>query len=84
MTDATIEYHQRMLRVDNILTLLRAEIEKAVAKHPPMHSPHEGYSVILEELDELWDEVKADRGRNTDALLEALQTAAMEIGRAHV
>lgn len=32
--------------------------EKARDKHKPMNSPHEGYAVILEELDELWDEVK--------------------------
>ena len=27
-------------------------------KHTPMASAHEGYAVILEELDETWDEIK--------------------------
>jgi hypothetical protein len=32
---------------------------KAREKHAPMRGPHEGYAVLLEEVDELWDEVKA-------------------------
>lgn len=32
--------------------------KKARLKHAPMHSPHEGYAILLEEVDELWDEVK--------------------------
>ena len=34
------------------------EIGAARSKFPPFHGAHEGYAVILEELDELWDEVK--------------------------
>ena len=42
---------------------------------------HHGYAVILEELDELWEEVKKKpRDRNKDALREeAMQVAAMGI-----
>jgi hypothetical protein len=32
---------------------------RARQKHAPMHGPHEGYAIILEELDELWSEVKS-------------------------
>lgn len=53
------------------------EFSKAEAKHKPMHSPHEGYAVILEELDELWEHVKADTGRTSAAMKEAVQVAAM-------
>ena len=37
------------------------EIEKAKLKYGSegFHSPHEGYAIIKEESDELWDEVKA-------------------------
>jgi len=62
---------------DTAVSHVLAEFSRAEAKHCPMHSPHEGYAVILEELDELWDEVKADRGRQQSALREAVQTAAM-------
>ncbi len=44
-----------------------------------MHSPHEGYAVIREELDELWDEIKRDRGRELPAMEEAVQIAAMGV-----
>lgn len=54
------------------------ELQKAFAQHPtPMHSPHEGWAVILEELDELWDHVRANTGRGSAARKEAIQVAAM-------
>jgi NTP pyrophosphatase (non-canonical NTP hydrolase) len=55
------------------------ELERARAKNAPMNSLHEGYAVILEELDEFWDEVKKKKGeRNTTHLLQELvQVAAM-------
>lgn len=48
-------------------------------KHDPMNSPHEGYAVILEELDELWEHVKKDAGRTPDAMTEALHVAVTGI-----
>jgi hypothetical protein len=52
-------------------------LDKAMTRHAPMHSPHEGHSVIREELDELWEHVRADTGRSTEARKEAIQIAAM-------
>ena len=50
--------------------------------HGPMHSAHEGYAVILEELDELWEEVKK-KPRSPENLAamrsEVVQVAAMAI-----
>lgn len=57
--------------------LVAAEIEKARAKHRPVHSPHEGYAVIQEELDEYWALVKSQAPSGYDMLLELVQTAAM-------
>jgi hypothetical protein len=54
-----------------------AELARAQEKHAPMHSAHEGYAVILEELDELWDEVKAQKPERERMRKEALQVAAM-------
>jgi NTP pyrophosphatase (non-canonical NTP hydrolase) len=34
------------------------EYKRASSKFPPFKSDHEGYAIILEELDELWDEIK--------------------------
>ena len=55
------------------------ELQSARAKHGPMNSIHEGYAVILEELDEVWDEVKKKtKERDLENLLkELIQVAAM-------
>jgi hypothetical protein len=47
----------------------------AVSKFGPFASPHEGYAVILEELDEMWAEIK--RNDIKRAREEAVQVAAM-------
>lgn len=55
------------------------ELERAVEKFGPMASPHEGWAVIREEMDELWDHVKANTGRSPEARQEAIQVAAMAL-----
>ena len=56
-----------------------AELVKARAKHAPMRGAHEGYAVILEELDELWAEVKAQSHNPERMRKEALHVAAMAL-----
>jgi hypothetical protein len=68
-----------MRELDRLLAEVGAEVARAEAKHAPMHSPHEGHSVIREELDELWEHVRADTGRSADARKEAIQIAAMGV-----
>jgi hypothetical protein len=58
---------------------LADEIDRAMTYHATMHSPHEGHSVIREELDELWEHVRADTGRSIEARHEAMQIAAMAL-----
>lgn len=53
------------------------EVMRATSIHGPLHSPHEGISVIREEVEELWEHVRADTGRCADARTEAIQIAAM-------
>lgn len=59
--------------------LQRHEIEQARAKHRPINSAHEGYSVILEELDEFWEEVRKKRSERSKyrMVAELVQIAAM-------
>lgn len=38
---------------------IQNELSHAIHLHPPLASLHEAYAVILEELDELWDQVRA-------------------------
>ena len=66
-----------MRNIDEILHLVKEEYQRARANHSPMNSGHEGYAVILEELDELWEDVRADDfDRAKD---EAIQVAAMAV-----
>jgi hypothetical protein len=54
-----------------------AEVVRARAKHPPINSLHEGYAVILEELDEFWEEVRAQQFDPHRSYHELVQVAAM-------
>ncbi len=59
--------------------LVAAELVSARRQFPPMHTSHEAYAVIQEELDELWDEVKLHQRKRDPAKLlkELVQVAAM-------
>lgn len=66
-----------LARIDAICREVGNELLVATERFPPFNSPHEGYAVILEELDELWERVKANEGRGPQAHSEAKQLAAM-------
>lgn len=62
------------------LTDIVAEFQKAIEKHPqPMRSIHEGYAILLEEVDELWDEVKKSKPCMPCIRKEVIQVAAMAL-----
>jgi hypothetical protein len=56
---------------------VREEIMRAIARYPQFNSHHEGFAVILEEIDELWDEIKTNNHKR--ARVEAIQVAAMAV-----
>ena len=66
-------------RLRALLDEVADELAKAQSKHPPMHSGHEGWAVIREELDELWEHVRSDTWRSPAARHEAVQIAAMAV-----
>lgn len=55
------------------------EVASAKAAFPPFASEHEGYAILLEEVDELWDEVKVNQKlRDYPKMFrELVQVAAM-------
>lgn len=61
----------------SFLEMVETELAKAREKHAPMHSAHEAYATILEELDGFWDEVRAQTHSKEKMLKELIQTAAM-------
>jgi hypothetical protein len=69
----------RWYRYERVASEVLEEVFRARKQHAPMRGAHEGYAVILEELDELWAEVK-DRRSDLGAMRrEAIQVAAMAI-----
>ena len=71
--------------MDNELKYERAaieaaeEVKRARNKFPAFRSGHEGFGVIKEEFDELWDEIKMKFPDKIKMRAEAMQVAAMAI-----
>lgn len=59
--------------------LAAKEMEKAQANWPAFNSAHEGFAVLKEEVDELWEHVKTNqKKRDIEAMYkEAIRVAAM-------
>ena len=64
---------------DSVAAEIAAEIRRARTKHAPMRGAHEGYAVLLEEVDELWDEVKRSKPDLAAMRKEAVQVGAMAL-----
>lgn len=70
---------------DRAIFLTKEELHKASAMYMPFRSYHEGYAIVKEELDELWDEIKnthynrydGKNEHNEDIKKEAIQVSAM-------
>jgi len=71
------------MRLETALDLVLEEYHKSVASYPyGFHSHHEGYAVIQEEVDELWDVIKCKKTHpnlNEALKQEAVQVAAMAL-----
>ena len=57
------------------------ELKRAAQKFGSFASAHEGYAILLEEVDELWDAVRMHGGadRQPQLYTEAVQVAAMAL-----
>jgi hypothetical protein len=69
------------MEINRAMLLVRAELASATRKFPPFRSAHEGYAILLEEVDELWETIKDNK--DEDAIWrqrdEAIQVAAMAV-----
>lgn len=71
-----VEFRGTEYELETLVKVIR-ELGRAMRRFGKFNSAHEGYAVILEELDELWDEIKANAGeRQVD---EGVQVAAMAL-----
>jgi hypothetical protein len=57
------------------------ELSRAISNYPSMLSPHEGWAIIHEELEELWELVRKQQAHHDLSAMrkEACQIAAMGI-----
>lgn len=68
------------MKKPNGLQLIKAEHDKAKKKYKNnFNSNHEGFSVLKEEVDELWDEVKRKHPSKEQMREEAVQIGAMAL-----
>lgn len=68
-----------MAKVDSIAKEIVTEMLRARNKHGPFNSAHEGYAVLLEEVDELWEEVRKRKHSKKRMREESIQIAAMAL-----
>jgi hypothetical protein len=64
-----------------IISDVTNELQRAMSKKPLFTCAHHGYAIILEELDELWGEIKKKSSERdaSNMRTEAIQVAAMAI-----
>lgn len=65
--------------LEQAMVAVLAEVRQAQSNWPAFNSAHEGFAVLKEEVDELWDHVKTNqKKRDLHAMRkEAVQVAAM-------
>lgn len=76
---AETDWQKRRPQVMDALDEVFAEVKRSLDKHGGFRSGHEAYAVLLEEVDELWDEIKNDNSGGVEARTEAIQVAAMAV-----
>ena len=69
------------MKYDNALKQIETEFMRASDLFPNLHSNHEAYAVIKEEVDELWDEIKKSKELkgNKNITKELIQIGAMVV-----
>jgi hypothetical protein len=69
------------MRIDEALKQIETEYLRAGDLFPDLHSNHEAYAVIKEEVDELWDEIKKTKSTKGNKLIqkELIQIGAMVV-----
>ncbi len=70
------------LRDEKMIDDIRDELDRACARFPTFTSLHQGWAIIHEETEELWEEVRRWKGTTVGRLKlrrECIQIAAMAI-----
>ena len=75
------QYNKAIMEVVDELKMLKVKVDDPNHPFANLHSPHHGYALLLEEMDELWEEIrKKNKFRDLEAMREeAMQIAALAI-----
>ena len=65
------------MKPEKAIKSMTDEFRRAQDLFPKFHSNHEGYAVIKEEMDELWDEIKKEKGTKGN---EAMKKELIQVG----
>lgn len=77
MEDLKLKVYRRLTARDAFIDKVKDELARAYAKHgDEPWNRHQFYAILLEEVDELWDDIKADKPLDL-MLKELVQVAAM-------
>jgi hypothetical protein len=79
MEDSKESKTQVTRQINRVIDDVVYEFVKSLRSHGSINSRHEGWAVMKEEMDELWDEVKKRNCSNVDMRKEAVQVAAMAV-----
>jgi len=63
--------------LDKITQRVLDEEARGLRLYGEYHNLHEAYAILLEEVDELWDDIK--KNRRAHAVVEAIQVAAVAL-----
>lgn len=69
--------------INELITAIKQELDFAMNKFDIQNSMHEGYAILLEEVDELWAEIKKKNMNKQKVYEEAIQVASMAIRLLH-
>ena len=69
------------MEVNEALQAIKSEFERSNKLYKSFNSNHEAYAVILEELDEVWDEIKKSKEVTGNEAMkkELIQVGAMVV-----
>lgn len=69
------------MKKEDALRAISREHNRAITHFKPFNSAHEGFAVIKEEYDELWDEIKKRHSKRSNERMkeEATQLGAMAL-----
>jgi hypothetical protein len=68
-----------MSKADRTFELVRIELERAQTYFDDFHTYHQGFSVLKEEVDELWKKIMDKNPDRDEVRREAIHVAAMAI-----